>query len=136
MKTVLSDLADVAKGTAQERRAFVEGAGYVIERIQEYAVELFLRGDHYSEVPAERLRDLANNLYLELAKVVTLAQKLEEQDRQDRETERQLMLVHPPEKPPFGETFLCPECKSLFPNHKETCSMHVKIVSGKPPSAT
>lgn len=125
MSLVLSKIEEKAKGTAQERRAFVEGAGYVIERIQDYAVELFLTGDHYSEVPAERLRDLANNLYLELAKVVTEAQKLEQQAAEDKQAEMALMLAHPPEK---TACILC----GLPPEHLPSCPYHkrneVKVI--------
>lgn len=135
MKIVLPDMLEKAKGTAEERLAFVEGAGFVINHIQEYAVELFLRGDHYSEVPAERLRDLANRLYLDLAKVVTEARRMEDQRKQDKRVERELMLVHPPESNPIG-TFICPLCKSVFPDHTKECSMYVEVVSTKPPSPT
>ena len=63
--------------TAEGKRAFVEGLGAAVNRIQSYAVELFLRGQPGDEVAAERLRDMANDLLLEGGKHISDALKLE-----------------------------------------------------------
>lgn len=67
--------------TAVEKRAFMGGLYFAMQHIQAYSAELFFEGSHYTEVPAERLRTMAEELMTISQKVMAEAQALEKAEQ-------------------------------------------------------
>lgn len=82
--------------TPIEKRAFIGGLYYAMQHIQGYSAELFFDDSHYAEVPAERLRSMANDLMKVMTKVLNEATALEKTEEALKDAERAAATAPPP----------------------------------------